>query len=127
MLTLRQLLQKEHFKYTITFIQAKIEVLDEFAKSREADETIESPPSTSTATNGSITHVYLGSSKKATTLEKFTDSSTENGLRYSVFRKMLEDFLNKFYQAHGLPRERYIEIKGDQKVMFKILLFGIAY
>lgn len=121
-LILRQVLQQDQFHYAITFIESKIEVLDEFAKSRDADETIEPPSSTST-TNQSISHVYLGSPKKATTLADFTDSSTGNGLTYSVFRRMLEEFLNKFYQAYELPHERYLEIKGDQKVMFKSSVF----
>ena len=49
--------------------------------------------------------------------------SSGDGLTYSIFRKMLEDFLNKFYQAHQLPHERYLKIQGDQKVISKLLLF----
>ena len=121
-LTLRQLLQLDHFRYTICFIQAKIEVLDETTQSNDMGETIEPPPSTSTSTDESVTHVYLGSSKKATTVAEFASSSAEHGLTYPIFRKMLEDFLNNFYQAHQLPRERYLEIRSNQEVMSKILL-----
>jgi hypothetical protein len=103
--------------YTISFMQAKIEVLDEAAQCKDAGETVESSSSTST-----VLHVYLGSGKKETTVAEFANSSARNG-----FRKMLEVFLNKFYQAHGLPHGRYLEIKHDQKVMTKILLIETAY
>lgn len=88
------------------------------------DETLESP---STTADGSITHVYLGSRKKQTTLLEFIGSSPEHGLTYSQFRKLLEEFLNKFYQAHNIPREKYLVVRGDQEVMSNILLFKVAY
>jgi uncharacterized protein YxeA len=99
--------------------------LDKATDSNDVDETIESP--SSPPTDELVTHVYLGSSKKATTVENFASSSTGNGLTYSAFRKMLEEFLNKFYQAHQLPHERYLEVRRDQKVIFKILLIGTTY
>ena len=80
------------------------------------DEVDEFPSSTSTA-NESIVHAYLGSKKKETTVKEFADNSEGNGLAYSVFRKMLEEFLNNLYQAHQLPHEGYLRIQGDQKVM----------
>ena len=84
-LTLRQLLQLDHFRYTICFIQAKIEVLDETTQSNDMGETIEPSPSTSTSTDESVTRVYLGSSKKATTVAEFASSSAGHGLTYPTF------------------------------------------
>jgi hypothetical protein len=99
--------------------------LDQGTQSNDEDETIQS--SLSPSANEQVTHLYLGSSKKATTVMEFASSSTGNGLTYPVFRKMLGEFLNKFYQAHQLPRERYLEIQSDQKVMSKILVFKTVY
>lgn len=104
-------------------MQSKIDLLDQAAKSNNKDETISSSTST---TDGFSTYVYLGSKKEETTVLKFTESSKEKGLTYLVFRKMLEVFLNKYYQEHKLPQERYLEIHGDQQVMFKALSFGTA-
>ena len=108
---MRQLLRKDHFAYTITFIQAKITALDKATKSNDEGETVEFPSSTPTTDDELVTHIYLGSRKKATTVSEFAGSSAENGLTYSVFRRMLENFLNK-----QLPQERYLKIQGDQKV-----------
>lgn len=102
-------------------MQSKLDSLDEAIKSKDTGETVESSISTA---DGLVTHVYLGSKKKEATVAEFAESSTENGLTYPVFRKMLEDFLNQFYQAHNLPRERYLEIGSDQKVVSKILSLG---
>ena len=63
-------------------MQAKINALDEATQSNDVGETVES--STSTA-NGLVTHVYLGSRKKETTVLEFAGSSAGNGLTYSVF------------------------------------------
>ena len=71
------------------------------------------------------THIYLGSPIEGATVAEFADGS--NGLAYATFRKMLETFLNGFYAAHQLPRERYLEVRGDQNVMFEILWCGINY
>jgi hypothetical protein len=120
-LTWKQLLQLDHFRYTISFIQNKITILDEIAQSDNEDE----PCLTSTGTE-LVAHIYLGSRKEEVTITEFAGSSAGNGLTYSVFRKMLEEFLNKFYQAHQLPTESYLKIHGNQTVMSIILLFGTA-
>lgn len=123
LLTLRQLLNRDHLRYTVSFIETKIIALDEAAKSNEG--TAGSPSATS---NQPAIHVYLGSKKKETTVAEFADGSAGNGLTYPVFRRMLENFLNKFYQAQQLPHERYLKIQGDQKVnLSKILLSGTAH
>lgn len=125
MLTLRQLLQRDHFRYTIAFIETKIEALDEATQSNGVGETAE--PQLFTASHESVTHVYLGSSKKEITVSQFADGSAGHGVTYSVFWKMLEDFLNEFYRAHQLPHEKYLEIRGNQMVRSKISSFKIAY
>jgi hypothetical protein len=87
------------------------------------DETVEPPSSTSTE-NELLVHAYLGSRKKETTVTEFAESSAGNGLTYPVFRKMLEDFLNKFYRACQPPAVDYLKIKGSQEVMSKLLFIG---
>ena len=124
-MTLKQLLNLDHMRYTITFMRSKIDILDKAQKSN--DENAGPPSSILTTTNPSITHVYLGSDKDETTVAEFVKGSTAGGLVYSVFRKMLEDFLNKFYVVHQLHRERYIEVRGDQKVNSMTLPLGMSY
>jgi len=102
-------------RYTVSFISTKINALDNANQADDMDETTEPPPSLET-TNTPITHIYLGSIKKEMTVADFAGDSAGNGLTYSIFRRMLEDFLNKFYAAHELPRERYLKVQGDQKV-----------
>ena len=111
-----QLLNLNHLEYTISFIEEKIRILDEVMQSSDVDEAAESPPSAPETSNIPATHTYLGSGKKVTTIASFADGSTGNGLTFTSFRRMLETFLNKFYQAHQLPRESYLEVHGDTKV-----------
>ena len=111
-------------KYTISFIQAKVEVLDEARQSNNTDETVKSPPSTPITTEPSVSHIYLGSPKKETTVADFADGSAGNGLTYYAFRKMLEEFLNQYYKGH---HERYLEVRGDQKVISKNLLLRLGH
>ena len=105
-------------------MQAKIDALNEATQSDNADETVESSTST---VDELVTHIYLGSRKKGTTVSEFAGSSAGNGLTFPIFQKMLEIFLNKFYEAHQLPRERYLEIRGDQEVMSKTSPLWTAY
>jgi hypothetical protein len=107
--------------YTISFIRTNVDALDNTKHSDDRGESTESPPSLQTTTDTLITHLHLGSFKEETTVAQFADGSTGNGLTYPVFRKMLENFLNKFYTAHDLPRERYIGVQGDQKVISELL------
>ena len=119
MLILRQLLHLDHLGYIFSFIRSKIEVLDEAQQSNNMDETTKSPQP--------ITHIYLGSIKRETTVEGFANSSEGNGLTYAPFRRMLEIFLNRFYEAHQLHRERYLEVRREQKVTPETPLFGMGY
>jgi hypothetical protein len=133
-LIIGQLLRLNHLKYTVLFIRTKINLLDNMEQSitnddtgqanNDTDETTESPPPPPTTSTPPI-HVRLGSIKKETTVAEFSDGS--NGLAYSVFRRMLEDFLNWFYNKHQLPREAYLQVQRDQKVMSNILQLRINY
>ena len=107
---MRQLLHLNHLAYTISFIRSKIEVLDEATKP---------PPPTPMAKNSSTTHVYLGSIKGEITVAEFADGSAGHGLSYTAFRRMLEAFLNQFYAAHQLSHDKYLEIRHNQKVIYK--------
>ena len=111
-----QLLNLNHLEYTISFIDEKIKILDEVMQSSDVGEAAESPPSSPGIPNIPTTHTHLGSGKEATTIASFADGSTGNGLTFTSFRKMLETFLNKFYQTHQLPQESYLEVHGDTKV-----------
>lgn len=106
-------------------MRSKIDILDEAQK--PDDDTTGPPTSITTKANPSITHIYLGSSKDETTVAEFAEDSTADGLVYSIFRKMLEDFLNQFYVAHQLYRERYIVVQGNRKVMSEILPLEMSY
>lgn len=88
-------------------------------------ETKSQPPPLTT--NTLISHLHLGSFKKEITVAEFADDSAGNGFTYAVFRKMLENFLNQFYAAHELPRERYLEVRADQKVTSNILQLEYCY
>jgi hypothetical protein len=122
-----QLLRLNHLKYTVLFIRTKINLLDTMEQSitnDDTDETTESPPPPPTTSTPTI-HVRLGSIKKETTVAEFSNGS--NGLAYSVFRKMLEDFLNWFYNKYQLPHVAYLRVQSNQKVMSKILQLRINY
>jgi hypothetical protein len=124
----RQLLRLDHLEYTICFIRSKIEILDDMNQSNNVEETAELPSSTSTpAMEKLITHIYIGSAKKETTVAEFADGPAGNGPAYPVFRRMLETFLNQFYRAHQLPHEKYLGVQSNQKVISGIPFIKNGY
>lgn len=119
-----QLLNLDHMGYIISLIRSKIDILDKAKKSKDIDSITGPLSPIPKAANGSFSHVYLGSAKDKTTVEEF---ATKNGLVYPTFRRLLEDFLNQFYEANQLHREKYLRVQGDQKVKSKIQPLGINY
>ena len=90
----------------VTFINTEISAFDKATQPNGTDGT---PPETA---NTSISHLHLGSFKKAVSLAEFADVSAGNKLAYNEFRPMLEAFLNKFRLSH----EGYLRVKSDQEV-----------
>jgi hypothetical protein len=133
MLILRQLLTHEHTGFVFTFIQTKVDLLDEANKANK-DET-----------TGSDVHIYLGSPKDETPKDKTPmDGTPMDGtpmdeppkkdpttvatladqlprlVGQSGFRKMLEEFLNSFYEENQLPRDAYLRVQSNEMVISSI-------
>jgi uncharacterized protein involved in copper resistance len=143
MLTLRQLLTHEHTGFVFTFIQTKVDLLDEANKDNKDK------------TTGSDVHVYLGSpkdenpkdenpmdgtpmdgtpmdgtpmdgtpmdeppKKDPTTVATLADQLPRL-VGQSGFRKMLEEFLNSFYEENQLPRDAYLRVQSNEMVISSI-------
>ena len=105
--------------YTSTFIRTKITAFDKTKSSDDTGEIVESQPSAPEVANISVAHLHLGSFKKAVPLAKFADGSEGNKPTYNEFRRMLEVFLNKFYQP---PDKGYLRVQSNQEVISKLLL-----
>lgn len=127
-LTLNQLLNRDHLKYTTTFYRKKIDYMDETSISSGGDETTGLLP----PTLGSGNHIYLGSQKvvktedgklKDVTVAEFAE---ELGTLKPPggFRRILEDFINKQHRHHG---DTYFYVRGDQKVISKASLLRMCY
>jgi hypothetical protein len=106
-----------------TFIQTKVDLLDEANKDNK-DET-----------TGSDVHIYLGSPKDETPKDETPmdeppkkDPTTVATLAdqlprlvgQSGFRKMLEEFLNSFYEENQLPRDAYLHVQSNEMVISSI-------
>ena len=104
---MRQILHLDHMRYTVTFIQTKIDRLD--AANKPPEDTV-----TESAGN-----IHLGSPKGVETVADFAKGLGDHGA--AAFRGAFEESLNSFYKANDLPQEQYLRVRGSDQVMPKLL------